>query len=178
MVNREYRNIGEVASVPILFKKKGGLKVQSQPAGAPTFAGKFDARITGMQSSKELYLKFLCAAQAKDVETLRRIIREHPELHDYGGNDGSLLDVIYHNCPEHVDAAFQAGLSPDCGPKERHEIFLQRAAPTMTRNLFAWLCAMVPILSGEISRRKRRWDTLPHGLLSLSFGCWLRRALT
>lgn len=51
----------------------------------------------------------------------------HPELHDYEGDDGSLLDVIHYNCPEYIEASFQAGLSPDCGAKEKHETFLQHA---------------------------------------------------
>jgi uncharacterized protein len=75
-----------------------------------------------------LYLQFLAAAEAKDLDAMPRIIREHPELHDHEGEDGSLLDVIYHNCPEHIEAAFQAGLSPDCGAEEQHETFLQHAA--------------------------------------------------
>jgi hypothetical protein len=76
----------------------------------------------------ELYLQFVSAAEAKDLDTLLRIIREHPELHDYEGDDGSLLDVLRYNCPELIEAAFQADLSPDCGPKEQHETFLQHAA--------------------------------------------------
>jgi uncharacterized protein len=76
----------------------------------------------------EQYVQFVTAAETKDLDTMLRIIREHPELHDYEGDHGSLLDVIYHNCPEHIEAALQTGLSPDCGAKERHETFLQHAA--------------------------------------------------
>jgi ankyrin repeat protein len=76
----------------------------------------------------ELYLQFVRAAESKDLDSLIRIIREHPELHDNEGDDGSLLDVIYHNCPGHIDAAFQAGLSPDCSSDDQHETFLQHAA--------------------------------------------------
>lgn len=76
----------------------------------------------------ELYSQFVAAAEARDLDTLVRIIREHPELHDYEGDDGSLLDVLRYNCREHIEAAFQAGLSPDCGAKEQHETFLQHVA--------------------------------------------------
>jgi len=76
----------------------------------------------------ELYLQFVSAAEAKDLDTLLRIIREHPALHDHEGDDGSLLDVLRYNCPEYIEAAFQAGLSPDCGPKVQHETFLKHAA--------------------------------------------------
>lgn len=76
----------------------------------------------------ELYLHFVAAAETRDLNAVIRIIHEHPELHDCEGDDGSLLDVICHNCPEHIEAAFQAGLSPDSGAKEQHETFLQHAA--------------------------------------------------
>jgi len=59
---------------------------------------------------------------------------KHPELHDYENDDGSLLNVIYHNCPEHVEAAFQAGLSPDCGSKSSTKHFCSTPRRTMKQN--------------------------------------------
>lgn len=76
----------------------------------------------------EVYHQFVIACENRNLDTILRIIHEYPELHDYEGDDGSLLDVIRYNCPEHIEAAFRAGLSPDCGPKEQHETFLQHVA--------------------------------------------------
>jgi hypothetical protein len=73
------------------------------------------------------YLQFVRAAEAKDADALIRLIRQHPELHAYEGDDGSLLDVIRYNCPECFEAAFVAGLSPDSGSSTPHQTLLQHA---------------------------------------------------
>ncbi|MHB8652789.1 MAG: ankyrin repeat domain-containing protein [Terriglobia bacterium] len=73
------------------------------------------------------YLKFVKAAESKDAETLTRLISEHPELHTFEGDDGSLLDVIRYSCPDFLEAAFAAGLSPDSGPPAQVQTLLQHA---------------------------------------------------
>jgi uncharacterized protein len=75
----------------------------------------------------DTYLQFVRAAKAKDAGTLVRIIREHPELHAFQGEDGTLLFVIEYNCPELFEAAFSAGLSPDSETPAPLETLLQRA---------------------------------------------------
>ena len=84
--------------------------------------------LTGIVRRMETYLQFVRAAEAKDLDSLVRMIRHHPELHDYEGDDGTLLDVIGYNCPEFFEAAFVAGLSPDSGPSAPHVTLLQHAA--------------------------------------------------
>jgi hypothetical protein len=73
------------------------------------------------------YLQFLQAAEARDAVTLARLIQDEPALHACDGEDGSLLDMIRHHCPELFPAAFAAGLSPDSGPDSPHQTLLQRA---------------------------------------------------
>lgn len=75
----------------------------------------------------DAYFQFVRAAEAKDEGKLTRLISEHPELHAFEGDDGSLLDVIRYNCPEFFEAAFTAGLSPDSGPSAQHQTLLQHA---------------------------------------------------
>jgi hypothetical protein len=73
------------------------------------------------------YLQFVRAAEAKDADTVIRLIREHLDLHNFEGDDGTLLDVLRYNCPEVFPAAFAAGLSPDAGPHAPNQTLLQRA---------------------------------------------------
>jgi hypothetical protein len=75
----------------------------------------------------DTYLQFVRAAEAKDEITITRLIREHPELHNFEGDDGSLLDVLRYNCPELFSTVFAAGLSPDAGPVSPHQTLLQHA---------------------------------------------------
>ena len=75
----------------------------------------------------DTYLQFVRAAEAKDADTLSRLICQHPELHSFQGDDGSLLDVIGHNRPALFETAFVAGLSPDSGPPAPRQTLLQRA---------------------------------------------------
>jgi len=84
------------------------------------------------------YLQLVRAAEAKDGDTLTRLIRQHPDLHPFEGDDGSLLDVIRDNCPEFFDAAFVAGLSPDSGPPAPHQTLLQRAVCDSDLELVSW----------------------------------------
>ena len=94
----------------------------------------------------ELYLQFVSAAKAKDLDTLLRIIREHPALHDHEGDDGSLLDVIHYNCPEHIEAVFQAALSPDCEAENQGTGTMERTFPRVLEFVFIWdLSADSPI---------------------------------
>jgi hypothetical protein len=103
----------------------------------------------------QLYLQFVTAAETKDLETLLRLIREHPELHDYEGDDGSLLHVIHYNCPEDIEATSQAGLNPDCGAKEQHETFLQHAAALDDAKLFQ----LALRYGADIERRNNEAET-------------------
>lgn len=73
------------------------------------------------------YLEFVRAAEAKDEATISRLVREHPELHSFEGEDGGLLDILRHHCPELFPAAFAAGLSPDAGSPNPHHTLLQHA---------------------------------------------------
>lgn len=66
-----------------------------------------------------VYRQFFRAAEAND-EAIVRVIREHPELHGFEGDDGGLLDILRHNCRKHFAAAFAAGLSPDAGHQTPH----------------------------------------------------------
>jgi hypothetical protein len=88
------------------------------------------------------------------LDTVLQIIREHTELYDYDGDDGS-LDVLRYDCPEHIEAAFQAGLSPDCGPKEPHETFLQHAAANDDEELVR----LALRYGADIERRNNEWET-------------------
>ncbi len=73
------------------------------------------------------YLQFVRAAEANDEATISRLIREHPELHGFEGDEGGLLDLLRHNCPELFAAAFAAGLSPDAGCPTPNHTLLQHA---------------------------------------------------
>jgi ankyrin repeat protein len=75
----------------------------------------------------DMYLQFVRAAESKDAEMLTRLISEHPELHAFEGDDGSLIDVIRYNYPEFIESAFAAGISPDSGPSAQHQTLLQHA---------------------------------------------------
>jgi hypothetical protein len=73
------------------------------------------------------YRQFVAAAEIRDERTLARLIREHPELHNQAGEEGSLVDIIRHHCPELFSLALAAGLSPDAGPAPPHQTLLQMA---------------------------------------------------
>jgi hypothetical protein len=103
----------------------------------------------------ELYLQFVTPCEAKNLETILRIIREHRHLHNYEGDDGSLLNVLRYSCPELIESAFQAGLSPDCGSKEQHETFLQHAAA----NDEAELVRLALRYGADIERRNNERET-------------------
>src|SRR5262249_41610134 len=75
----------------------------------------------------DAYLQFVSAAEAKDEATITGLIREHPELYSFEGEDGCLLDVLRRNCPEFFSTAFAAGLSPDAGPPIPYQTLLQHA---------------------------------------------------
>jgi ankyrin repeat protein len=69
----------------------------------------------GEEQLKRLYLRFYRAACRRDAETVAALVRDHPELHDYKGQAGGLLDVLVYKAPELMETALQAGLSPDSG---------------------------------------------------------------
>lgn len=75
----------------------------------------------------ESYEQLLHAAETKNEEALTRLIREHPDLHDFEGKKGPLFDIIFWKCRELFAAAFQAGLSPDSGPTNSPQTLLQCA---------------------------------------------------
>ena len=82
-----------------------------------------------MESSEttDLYWQFVAATEKKDRDAVCRIIRNHPELHDFVGDDGDFIGIIDSVCPDFMADAFAAGLHPDSG--ERGLIsFLQGAA--------------------------------------------------
>lgn len=74
------------------------------------------------------YTQFYKAARKKDAETVARIVREHPQLHDYEGRAGNLLRILDREAPELLERAFEAGLSPDSGEERPGITFLQSAA--------------------------------------------------
>src|SRR5688572_2340531 len=76
----------------------------------------------------EQYQRFWRAAEGHDGETVVALVRELPALHDYEGEAGSLVDILDRDAPELLEAAFQAGLSPDAGPERPIQTFLQHAA--------------------------------------------------
>ena len=73
------------------------------------------------------YQQLVHAAESKNEEALTRLIREHPDLHDFEGEEGTLVDVIFWKCRELFGAAFKAGLSPDSGPTDSYQTLLQSA---------------------------------------------------
>jgi hypothetical protein len=77
---------------------------------------------------KRLYWRFYKAARRRDADTILQLIRDFPELHDYVGQAGGLLDLLVQEAPEFLEPAFQAGLSPDAGSEGAWEILLQSAA--------------------------------------------------
>jgi ankyrin repeat protein len=74
-----------------------------------------------------LYRRFRRAANRHDAEAVTALIREHPVLRDYEGDAGSLVDVLDREAPELLEAAFEAGLSPDAGMEAPCQTFLQHA---------------------------------------------------
>jgi ankyrin repeat protein len=77
---------------------------------------------------EDQYHQFCDAVRSRDVETLRRLLRDFPALHNFEGEDGSLLDVLQFEAPELLETAFQAGLSPDAGREQPIQTLLQGAA--------------------------------------------------
>lgn len=73
----------------------------------------------------KIYRHFVEAAERRDRETILKIIREHPEIHNLEGVDGDLVSIIGHNCPELFSAAFKAGLHPDSGSENPLQTPLQ-----------------------------------------------------
>jgi hypothetical protein len=80
------------------------------------------------QAIDRLYRRFWRAAKRQDGETVTRLIREHPGLHDYVGEAGDLVGILDRDAPTLLEAAFQAGLSPDAGQEGTPQTFLQSAA--------------------------------------------------
>jgi ankyrin repeat protein len=65
-------------------------------------------------NQRNRYQAFVRAAEAGDAGRIVAIVRAHPELHTVEGDEGGLLSVLYHSAPHLFEAAFAAGLSPDC----------------------------------------------------------------
>jgi hypothetical protein len=74
------------------------------------------------------YECFWRAAERHDRETVLAVICAHPELHDYEGEAGSLVEILDREAPELLEPAFQAGLSPEAGVERPIQTFLQKAA--------------------------------------------------
>jgi len=79
------------------------------------------------ESLPRLYRQFRRAASRRDGGTVAALIRAHPALRDYDGEAGSLVDVLDSEAPELLEAAFEAGLSPDAGSEAPCQTFLQLA---------------------------------------------------
>jgi ankyrin repeat protein len=77
---------------------------------------------------KKRYQQFQRAAIKGDARIVVRLIRQLPELQNYEGGGGSLLDVLRIAAPQLLAAAFEAGLSPDVGERHPAITFLQQAA--------------------------------------------------
>jgi len=74
------------------------------------------------------YRRFLKAVAARDADAAAALIHDYPELHDYEGANGSLVEVLYRQAPGLLELALKAGLSPDAGPALPIQTFLQYAA--------------------------------------------------
>jgi hypothetical protein len=78
---------------------------------------------------KRVYWRFYRAARKRDCETVVSLISRHPELHRWAGLAGTWVEILDRRAPELLEAAFQAGLSPDAQSEpEGCQTLLQHAA--------------------------------------------------
>lgn len=99
----------------------------------------------------------MAAAEIRDERTLARLIREHPELHNQAGSEGSLVDIIRHHGPELFSLALAAGLSPDAGPAPPDQTLLRMAVCDSDLELVR-LCLHH---GAEVERRNWEDETAP-----------------
>lgn len=102
------------------------------------------------------YDQFVEAAEARDAEVIVRLIREHPELHSYEGDHGSLLEIMARDCPEFFEAAFVAGIHPDSGTLSSLGSVLQGAVCASDLELVR-LCLRY---GADIERRNHQGETV------------------
>lgn len=95
--------------------------------------------------------------------TLINIIRECPALHSYGGDDGSLLDILRNPFPEFIETALAEGLHPASGPPQQHQTLLQRAVCDNDLRLIALCLRMALMLNVGTVKERLRLATLLHG---------------
>ncbi len=74
------------------------------------------------------YRRFVRAARRADAKAVTSLIRDYPDLHNYERGNGSLVEILHGDAPALLEAAFQAGLSPDAGAGPPHQTLLQHAA--------------------------------------------------
>lgn len=77
---------------------------------------------------KRFYCQFYRAARKKDRDRIVQVLRERPDLHGITGNAGGLVRILHREAPEHLEAAFEAGLHPDAGPLDSLDTMLVHAA--------------------------------------------------
>lgn len=77
---------------------------------------------------KDLYHRFERAAAMQDAKTVRKIVLNFPEFHDFEGGGGGLVNVLNRDAPGLLEVALKAGLHPDAGQSEEHQTVLQKAA--------------------------------------------------
>lgn len=107
------------------------------------------------ENIEKAYRRFVDAAEGEDSVTLGRLIREHPDLHSFEGDDGGLLDVIRCNFRDFLEEAFLAGLHPDSGRPAPHQTLLQHAACDSDLDLMQ-LCLR---FGADIERRNCEGET-------------------
>jgi hypothetical protein len=75
-----------------------------------------------------VYRRFYRAARKGDRDTILRLIADHPDLHAFQGDAGTWVEILYQSAPGLLEAAFQAGLSPDALSDPTCQTLLQHAA--------------------------------------------------
>ena len=80
-------------------------------------------------SPEAFYKSVLAAAKLRDRQGIAILIEGYPQYHDISGEYDSLISLLEHECPQLLEAAFAAGLSPDAGPRfSACDTYLQRCA--------------------------------------------------
>lgn len=62
---------------------------------------------------ERLYRYFWRAVRRRRPKTILRLIRRHPDLHEFEGDAGTLVEVLSRDSPRLLERAFRAGLSPN-----------------------------------------------------------------
>ena len=67
------------------------------------------------KTTKKAYARFCRAADRADRRQICHLIRRYPEIRRYCGPNFVLPRVLFDRCPEHLEAALEAGLDPNAG---------------------------------------------------------------